>query len=208
MPFSPSRKFKLEALNRDERFLTLPIPSRLFLLSLLMYVDAAGRELAAARTLRDLFYEFDHEVEDGHIDTMLLELEDRGWLLLYVSSRRMLLQINPAAWAEFVSVDGRDGSRYPSPEPGPEAAQRAAWGDPGPTVAEGKGEWGQSRETPAWFDDPEMPPPQGCARHPNNTGLIACGPCAGARKIHQQFMNGDISHEAAVAAWSLGVSGD
>ena len=50
--------------------------------------------------------------------------------------------------------------------------------------------------------DPEMPPPQGCPRHPNNTGLIPCGPCAGARKIHDRFVRSEITHEQAVAAWS------
>jgi len=31
--------------------------------------------------------------------------------------------------------------------------------------------------------------------------MIACGPCAGARKIHAQFIGGEITHEEAVAAW-------
>jgi len=205
MPFSPKRSFKLEPLNRDERYLTIPQPTRLFLLSLLMYVDSAGREMASTRTLRDTFYEFDPDVEDSHIDAMLLDLEARGWLLLYISSRRILMQINPAAWVEFVSIDSRDGSRYPPPEPGPEAAQRASWGDAGPSLAEGKGGGAAEGEVPLWTLDPELPPQQGCRKHPNNTGLIPCGPCAGARKIHQQFMAGEMTHAEAVSAWMGGV---
>lgn len=211
MPFSPARKFKLEPLNRDERFLCMSRDLRLFLWCLLSYADGLGREVAAARTLREVFYEFDQDVQPEQIDTMLLELEERDWLLLYVSGRRILFQINPAVWAEFVSVDGRDGSRYPPPDAAPESAQRAAWGDSGGTAAEGKGGAGDGgvsgegdRETPAWMLDPDMPPPQGCLRHPNNTGLIRCGPCAGARQIHTGFMNGEITHEAAVTAWAAG----
>lgn len=202
MPFTPSRRFKLEPLNRDERYLSMPRELRLFLLSLLMYVDTAGRENASSRTLREVLYEFDEDVTYKDIDEWLIALEARHWLLLYVSGRRLMLQINPAAWAEFVSLDGRDGSRFPAPDPGPEAAQRAAWGDSGATPAEGKGGEGGEEETPAWMLDPEMPPPQGCRMHPNNTGLIACGPCAGARRLHARFMSNEISHAEAVAAWS------
>lgn len=202
MSFTPARKFKLEHLNRDERYLTVPPPARLFLLSLLMYVDQKGREVATAQTLRDTFYEFDPDVTVSDVNGWLCDLEARGWLLQYISGRRVLLQINPAALAEFVSMDGRDASRFPPPEPGPEAAQSATWGglraDSGPTAAEGKGEG----EEPPWFSDPTIPPPQGCRLHPHNTGMIACGPCAGARKIHAQFIGGEITHEEAVAAWA------
>jgi hypothetical protein len=202
MSFTPARKFKLEALNRDERYLTVPRPARLFLLSLLMYVDQKGREVATSQVLRDTFYEFDEDVTSRDVDGWLNELEARGWLLQYIVGRRVLLQINPAVLAEFVSMDGRDGSRFPAPEPGPEAAQSATWGglraESGATAAEGRGGDG---ETPAWMLDPDMPPPQGCRLHPHNTGLISCGMCGGAVKIHGQFMRGEITHAEAVAAW-------
>ncbi|WP_187265013.1 hypothetical protein [Homoserinibacter sp. GY 40078] len=182
----------------------MPQSLRLFLLALLMYVDAAGREIASSRVLREALYEFDEDVTPETVDEMLLALEGRGWLLLYESGRRLFLQVNPAPWAEFVSIDGRDGSRHPSPDPGPEAAQRAAWAASGPTPAEGKGESGGEAgdgERPTWMSDPDMPPPQGCKLHPINTGLIPCGACAGARKLHDQFIRGEISHDDAVKAW-------
>ena len=217
MPFTPVRKFKLEALNRDERFLSLSRDLRLFLWSLLSYVDQQGREVMSSTTLRETFYEFDKDVTTEMIESWVEALESADWLLLYVAAgRRIYFQINPAALAEFVSMDGRDKSRHPDPEPGPVAAQCAAWVDSGSTpggfradfgstTAEGKGEGGQlgeSRESPAWMSDPQLPPPQGCPRHPNNTGLINCGACGGARKIHTRFVSGEISHAEAVAAWS------
>lgn len=217
MPFTPKRSFKLEALNRDERFLSLSRDLRLFLWSLLSYVDQRGREVMSAMTLRETFYEFDKDVTTKVIDSWVEALEKQHWLLLYVAAgRRIYFQMNPAVMAEFVSMDGRDESRYPHPDPGPVAAQSAAWGDSGatpggfrvdsgPTTAEGKGEGGQFgefRESPAWMSDPLLPPPQGCRLHPNNTGLINCGACGGARKLHTRFMSGEISHAEAVVAWS------
>lgn len=208
MPWSPSRRFKLEELNRDERYLMLPIsppiPLRLFAITLLQYVDGAGREVANSSTLREAFYEFDQDVTTADVNSALIELESRGWLLQYISGQRVLLQMNPVAMSTFLSHrDSRD-TRFPPPEPGPEFAQRVLWGDSGPTVAEGKGEGdsgGGSEGVPPWMLDPELPPPRGCVLHPVNTGLIKCGACAGARDIHTQFMSGEITHEQAVAAW-------
>ncbi len=205
MPFSPVRKFKLEALNRDERFLSLPRDQRLFLLSLLMYVDQLGREIASASTLRETFFEFDDDVSVSRIDDWLLALEERDWLVLYTSGRRIFMQVNPVAWGAFVSCDGRDGSRYPEPDPGPVSAQSTTWGDlradSGATPAEGKGGAG-------WWESPEGVPPAGCKRHPHNTGLINCGACGGARKIHEGFLRGEISRDDAIRAWQEPVPAD
>jgi hypothetical protein len=200
VPFSPKRSLKMQELFRDERYLTLDPSPRLLMLTLLHYTDALGREVASSTSLSDLLYEFDAKVTPGQIDKMLTLLESRSWLLLYESGRRRYMQVNPVAWKAFVSIDGRDGSQYPPPDPGPVAAQGHAWGDPGPTAAEGKGDGGGA--PPLWMSDPDMPPPQGCRMHPLNTGLIACGACAGARKIHADFIAGRISHAQAVAAWT------
>lgn len=201
MPFSPKRSLKMQELFRDERYLTLEPSPRLLMLTLLHYTDALGREVASSTSLSDLLYEFDAKVTPGQIDKMLGLLESRAWLLLYESGRRRYMQVNPVAWKQFVTIDGRDGSQYPAPDPGPVAAQCHTWGEvranAGPTAAEGRGDGG----APAWTLDPEMPPPQGCRMHPNNTGSIACGACAGAVKIHKRFMTGEISHAEAVRAY-------
>lgn len=201
MPFTPARKFKLEALNRDERYLSLPRDLRLFVRQLMEYVDQLGREIASSSTLRETLFEFDEDVTVKTVDEWLLALEDAGWLVLYTSGRRMFMQINPVAWAAFVSCDGRDGSRYPEPDPGPVSAQSATWGDlravPGASPARGEGGRG------AWWEEPDGVPPAGCPKHPHNTGLIPCGACAGARKLHEGFMRGEISREQAVAAWQM-----
>lgn len=205
MPFSPQRKLKIEALLRDPRYLTLDRETtRPLLLQLLHYVDGAGRESASAPMLRELLYEFDEDVTPGQIDGWMILLDEADWLLLYEHGRRIYMQINPIAWKAFVSCDGRDGSRHPAPEPDPVSAQSATWGDlrenVGATAAEGKGGTGEEG-TPAWMLDPDLPPPNGCPRHPNNTGLVKCGACAGAREIHSRYMHGDISHADAVKAW-------
>jgi hypothetical protein len=206
MPFTPVRKFKLEALNRDERFLSLSRDLRLFLLQLLMYVDQLGREIASSSTLRETFFEFDEDVTVGRVDEWLLALEERDWLVLYTSGRRIFMQVNPVVWAGFVSCDGRDGSRYPEPEPGPVSAQSTTWGDlraaSGATPARGEGEVGD------WWERPDGVPPAGCPRHPHNTGLIPCGACAGARKIHEKFIRGEMSRDEAVLAWKPAETGD
>jgi hypothetical protein len=201
MPFTPARKFKLEALNRDERFLSLPRDLRLFLMQLLMYVDQLGREIASSSTLRETLFEFDEDVTVKQVDEWLLALEDEGWLVLYTSGRRIFMQINPVPWAAFVSCDGRDGSRHPEPDPGPVSAQSTTWGDlrgvSGASPARGEGGSG------VWWEAPDGVPPAGCPKHPHNTGLIPCGACAGARKIHEGFMRGEITREQAVAAWQV-----
>lgn len=207
MPFSPQRKLKIESLFRDARYLSLdPTTTRPLLLTLLHYVDGHGRESASAPIMRELLYEFDRDVTPGVIDGWLIQLEDADWLLLYESGRRLYLQINPIAWKAFVSCDGRDGSRHPAPEPGPVETQSTTWGDlrdsDGPTAAEGKGEGEGPGAPPPWMLDPDLPPPLGCPKHPNNTGLVNCGACAGAREIHNRFMRQEISHEDAVRAWS------
>lgn len=195
MPFSPTRKLKNEALLRSERFLSLPPPLRLFALSLLLYVDQAGREVASSRVLQQALYEFDEDVTTDSIDEMLLALEAADWLLLYEHGRRLYLQMNPELLALYVSMDKRDSAPHPPP-PG------ALGAFSGRAAAEGKGEGGEPGDAAAWTLDPEMPPPAGCRKHPNNTGLIPCGPCAGARKIHADFIAGNITHAEAVAAWS------
>lgn len=208
MPFSPKRSLKSEELLRDERFLLMPRRLRLLLLSLLLYVDQHGRATASSPVLRETLFEFDEDVSASVVDEMLLALEECGWLLLYESGRRLYLQITPPAWTDFVTIDRRDASMHPAPDPGPLATQAARWADAGPPAAEGKGEAGgrgEAGEPPAgadWMSDPEMPPPAGCSRHPHNTGLISCGPCAGARKIHHDFITGAITHAEAVAAWT------
>lgn len=202
MPWSPKRWFKLEALNTDERYLELPRNLRLFATTLMMYVDGAGRALATPAVIREAFYEFDPDVEASEIGAMLDALQERHWLLQYVAGKRVILQINPAVLSEFLSIDGRD-SRFPSPEPGPELAQRLAWGASGPGLAEGKGGVGEESDTPwwhAWMLDSELPPPQGCKKHRHNSPSD-CGGCAGAGKIHKQFMTGEITHADAVEAW-------
>lgn len=217
MPFTPTRKFKLEALARHERYLSMPRDLRLFLLSLLIYADQKGREEAKSLTLREALYEFDDDLTTDTIDEWLLALESRGWLVLYVVGRRMFFEINPVAWALFVSVDKREAPPHPEPpDRAPVATQSASWGglgassgdspgglrgDSGRSAAEGKGEEGSG-----WMSDPDLPPPQGCPKHPNNTGLIRCGPCAGARKIHERFIAGEMTHEEAVKAWSTTTS--
>lgn len=201
MPFSPKRAIRLdkEPIFRDPKYLSLDPELQLLLLSLLHYVDGTGRENASSTLIRELLYEFRADVTPSTVDEWLLRLEAESWLLIYEHGRRLYLQINPSAWAAFVSgADGRD-SRLPAPEPGPVAAQGTPWGDPGRPPAEGKGEAGERDSR--WMLDPDMPPPQGCPLHPHNTGLIKCGPCGGARTIHTQFMSGEISHEEAVAAW-------
>lgn len=126
--------------------------------------------------------------------------------MLYVVGRRMYFQIDPVVLSLFLSLDKRDSPPHPEPpDPSPVAAQSAMWGalraDSGPTAAEGKGEGTDAGEVPPWMLDAELPPPRGCRSHPNNTGLIKCGACAGARDLHTQFMSGEITHEEAVAAW-------
>src|SRR5690606_3609315 len=110
---------------------------------------------------------------------------------------------------EFVTIDSRDQSRHPPPDVGPASAQGGPWAAAGSTAAEGMGgaeageaSGGDGRARAAWMSDPDLPPPQGCERHPNNTGLIPCGPCGGARKIHAAFISGEITHAEAVAAWT------
>lgn len=204
MPWSPSRKFQLEAMNRDERYLMLPRPLRLFATTLMMYVDGMGREVANARSMREMFYEFDPEVTVEEVESMLLDLEGRGWLLLYDAGPRLLVQVNPVLMKAFTShMDGRD-SKFPAPDPTVEFAQRVLWGDSGQPPAEGRGEGaddGESEGAPLWMLDPELPPPRGCPKHPTNNPRGDCGGCAGARDIHKQFMSGEITHAQAVAAW-------
>lgn len=202
MPWSPARKFKLEPFNTDERYLSLPRPLRLFATTLLMYVDGAGRALASAGAIREAFYEFDTDVQPSEVEAMLVELEARDWLLQYIAGKRVILQVNPAVMAEFLSIDSRD-SRLPAPEPGPELAQRLAWGASGPTVAEGKGGAGEESGTPwwlHWMQNEELPPPEGCKKHKFNSPTD-CGGCSGAKTIHKQFMVGKITHAEAVEAW-------
>lgn len=197
MPFSPQRRLKLEALFRSTRYLALDERHRLLLLSLLHYVDGTGREVASSQSLKELLYEFDDKVRPTLIDRMLTVLEEHAWVVLYEHERRRYLQIVP--WRVFVTIDGRDGSNYPDPPPGPLAAQGSHWATAGPTAAEGRGEGGG--EAPAWTLDPNLPPPHGCRLHPNNTGSIACGACAGAVKIQKRFLQGEITHAEAVAAY-------
>jgi hypothetical protein len=198
MPFTPSRRIKME-LFREPRFLSLDEKQRLLLLTLLHYTDALGREVASSTLLRELLYEFD-KVTQAAIDRMLAHLEERAWLLLYERDRRRYMQINPTAFKAFVAIDVRDGSRHPPPDPGPVAAQGAAWGDPGPTAAEGKGEGGSPGE-PTWLTDPDEMTPQGCPTHPSNTGTIPCGPCGAAGRTHKRLFAGEISKERALAEY-------
>jgi hypothetical protein len=115
MPFSPQRTLKAALLYRDQSYLELPIPARHLITGLLHYVDQQGRENANAATLREMFFEFDEEIDSSEVESLLLVLAERGWLLLYSSGKRQLMQVSDAPWRAFVgpiTVSGQTPVRF------------------------------------------------------------------------------------------------
>jgi hypothetical protein len=197
MPFSPQRTLKAALLYRDQSYLELPIPARHLITGLLHYVDQQGRENANAATLREMFFEFDEEIDSSEVESLLLVLAERGWLLLYSSGKRQLMQVSDGPWRAFVTIDGRNKSVFPPPSAGPETFLGQPRSNSGPTLAGGReGAGGEA----AWMEDPDLPPPVGCPRHPNGLLTGNCGPCGSARKLNDAYTRGEITREELIAA--------
>ncbi|MDE2100838.1 MAG: hypothetical protein KGL39_26565 [Patescibacteria group bacterium] len=196
----------------------MPVAARHLIAGLLFYVDQQGRENANPATLRELFFEFDESVDASEVESLLLLLAENGWLHLYSSGKRQLMQVQAEPWRSFVTIDGRNKSVFPPPSVGPETFLGHSRSDSGPPLAGGRGEAGggwpgeTGGETPdlydRWLTDPELPPPPGCRRHPNNLAVGNCGACAGSRKVHDAYMRGEITRDEAIAAHRSPVRSD
>ena len=196
MPFTPSRKLRPEVFQ-DPSFLSLPVQTRYLMLGLLEYVDGHGRENANLSVLRETFFEFDDAVTQSDVATLLLELDEAGWLIVYQSGKRTLMEIPPERMQWVSHIEKRAEPLFPPP---PESARRppdSLWMPSGLPRAEGKG--GGSGYG-AWMEDPDMPPPVGCHLHPHGFPLGNCGGCASARKIHEGYLRGEVSRETAIEA--------
>jgi hypothetical protein len=204
MPFTPKRTLQAEALYEDPSFQRLSPLARYLMAGLLSYVDGQGRERAKPVLLRETFFEQDEGIDPGDVETMLLELSSAGWVALYSHEGRELMQIDPDRMNAFVAgLDKRNG-RFPPPPEGHPTFTRPPSGAPRAEGREGAAEAGAEEwwqvEPDAWMEDPDLPPPVGCPRHPNGLMVGNCGPCGSARKSHDQYMRGEITHAQLVSA--------
>jgi hypothetical protein len=200
MPFTPKRTLRAEEMYLDPSFQRLSPMARYLAAALLMYVDGQGRERAKPVLLRETFFEQDEGIDPGDVETLLIELSVAGWLALYSHEGRELMQITPERMNAFVAGLEKRNGRFPPPPEGHPTFTGPPSGGP---RAEGKegAEWWQE-EPDAWMEDSELPPPVGCPLHPNGLLTGRCGPCGSARKLHDQYMRGEISHSQLVSAHS------
>ncbi|RRJ85930.1 hypothetical protein EG850_11125 [Gulosibacter macacae] len=158
-------------------------------LGLHLFADDHGRAEARPALIRAALYPEDESVTTSLVEEHLLELDDVGFLRLYTSEGRDLLQL-----LHPTRVDRPTKSRIPEP-PRERSRGFAAVGS-GRVLRERVeasaewAEWEAAQERGA--APPVRPllldaPPIGCPDHPNGR-FADCGPCGTARRRHSAWL--------------------
>jgi len=187
----------------DESLMELPPEVRLTGLGLRFYVDDAGRGPARPELIKGQLWPLDSDVTTDLILYHLLALEEAGYIRLYdVADRSYLVLV------ERPSIDRPQESRLPPPpedaDPEPLAESSRASREPLAVVGGRKEEEGRrgGREggqgkagtlATALAGTPEPAP--WCTKHPLGSDE-PCGPCGGARKVHEMWVRAQVEVES------------
>lgn len=170
----------------DEDLQSMPTLHRLTWFGLRMFADDEGRESANAARIAAALFPLDRSVTEDTIDTLLLEFEALGLLVLYVVQGRTYFALR-----HWPRVDRPQDSRIPPPPPVSTGSgssrdpisvegEREERGESGVRSAEGED---RSRS------DPDQEPSPFCSKHPEGTEQ-PCGGCGTARKRHEMWSRG------------------
>jgi hypothetical protein len=187
----------------DELLMELPAAVRLTGVGLHFYADDEGRAPANPALLKGQLWPLDDEVTLDVIDEHLVALEDAGYIQLYTAGGRTLLAV-----AEWPATDRGKPSRLPPPPPREGVATSSRGSRESLAVVEerkergggagvqgGAGGGGESvGGAPAATTDEPRP---FCAKHMPYGTDTPCGPCGGARKRHDLWLQDQVT--AAVA---------
>lgn len=169
------------SLRHSEVVNSWPIPLRYFWTQLWGYCDDWGRGRYDARLIKADAFPLDDEINAALVGRWMQAIEMSGLIVPYEVSDRLYFFC--PGWDDSQSIRYKKKSDIPEPS----AALRKA--------AEKSAEFGNSalqiegeieREVEGGKASADAEPPLFCLSHPNGS-TTSCGPCADARRRHQQW---------------------
>jgi hypothetical protein len=164
----------------SEDVAALPLRARLLWIGLWTHCDDAGRTKDNARLIKGAVWPLDN-VSLADIEDDLATLADHGRIVRYEVGGRRYLEVTN--WSEHQKINNPSKPKHPArlSTGGPYVSPNGAL--PEPYHEEGKGKEGKGGDARARAS----PPPRHCAKHTDSPTSDPCGPCADARRAHEQW---------------------